>query len=67
MTAADIDYSFFGDAPGVPPFEPTEGDDRPDLTAKIGETFQWIFTATDLPDVRAHEELVNAYARSDPT
>jgi phosphohistidine swiveling domain-containing protein len=66
MTAADIDYAFFGDAPGVPPFEPGEGDDRPDLTAKIGETFQWIFTTTDLPDVRAHEELGNRMREERP-
>jgi pyruvate,water dikinase len=66
MTTADIDDAFFGDAPGVPPFEVHEGDDRPDLTAKIAETFQWIFSATDLPEVRAHEELVNGLRRERP-
>jgi len=66
MTAADIDYAFFGDAPGVPPFEPVDGDDRPDLTEKIAKTFEWIFSATDLPDVRAHEEMVNRLRRDRP-
>jgi len=66
MTAADIDAAFFGDAPGVPPFEPVEGDDRPDLTEKMQQTIQWIFTATDLPEVRAHEELVNGLRRDRP-
>jgi pyruvate,water dikinase len=59
MTAQDIDDSFFGDAPGVPPFVPQEGDDRPDLTAKIGETFGWALTTPDLPDVLEHERMMN--------
>ncbi len=59
MTAQDIDDAFFGDAPGVPPFVPREGDDRPELTAKIGETFGWVLTTPDLPDVLAQERLVN--------
>ncbi len=59
MSYKDIDDAFFGDAPGVPPFEPKEGDDRPDLTEKIGATFQWVLTTDGLPDVAAFEETVN--------
>ncbi len=59
MTAQDIDDSFFGDAPGVPPFVPKEGDDRPELTEKIGETFGWVLTTPDLPDVLAQEVAAN--------
>lgn len=59
MTYQDIDDAFFGDAPGVPPFEPRPGDDRPDLTEKIGATFQWVLTAESLPDVAAFEQTVN--------
>jgi rifampicin phosphotransferase len=59
MTAKDIDDSFFGDAPGVPPFEARPEDDRPDLTAKVGETFGWVLTTPDLPEVREQERLVN--------
>ncbi len=59
MTAQDIDDSFFGDAPGVPPFVPQDGDERPELTAKIGETFGWVLTTPDLPDVLAQEKMVN--------
>ncbi len=59
MTAADIDASFFGDAPGVPPFVVKEGFDRPDLTAKIGETFGWVLTTPDLPRVLEQERMVN--------
>ncbi|MEM9565419.1 MAG: PEP-utilizing enzyme [Actinomycetota bacterium] len=66
MTASDIDDSFFGDAPGVPEFVVKEGFDRPELTAKIGETFQWVLTTPDLPDVRGHEELVNGLRAARP-
>ena len=59
MTAEDIDASFFGDAPGVPEFVARPGDDRPDLTEKIGEMFGWTLTTPDLPDVAADEQLVN--------
>ncbi len=59
MTYKDIDDAFFGDAPGVPDFVAKEGDDRPDLTAKIGETFGWVLTTPDLPEVAAEEKLVN--------
>jgi pyruvate,water dikinase len=59
MTYADIDAAFFGDAPGVPDFVPPTGPDRTDLEAKIFETMLWAFTATELPDVAADEQLVN--------
>ncbi|MEM9610808.1 MAG: PEP-utilizing enzyme [Actinomycetota bacterium] len=59
MTAKDIDDSFFGDAPGVPEFVVKDGFERPDLTAKLGETFQWVLTTPELPDVLAHERVMN--------
>lgn len=59
MTYKDIDDAFFGDAPGVPDFVPGEGADRPDLTEKIGETFQWTLTTPNLPAVAAFEQTVN--------
>ncbi len=59
MTSDDIDASFFGDAPGVPEFVVKEGFDRPDLTEKIGQTFGWVLTTPDLPDVLGHERLMN--------
>ncbi len=59
MTYKDIDDSFFGDAPGVPEFIAKPGDDRPDLSEKIGATFQWVLTTDGLPDVAAFEQLVN--------
>jgi rifampicin phosphotransferase len=66
MTYKDIDDSFFGDAPGVPPFEPGPDDDRPDLTEKIGATFGWVLTTPDLPDVLAHQQQVNTLRTQRP-
>ena len=66
MTAKDIDDSFFGDAPGVPEFVVKPGFDRPELTAKIGETFGWVLTTPDLPDVLRHEQLMNDLRRNRP-
>lgn len=66
MTYKDIDDSFFGDAPGVPEFIAKPSDERPELTAKIGETFAWVLTTPDLPDVAAHEQLVNGLREQRP-
>ncbi len=66
MTAQDIDDSFFGDAPGVPEFVVKPGFDRPDLTAKIAETFFWVMTTPNLPDVLADEEMVNSLRANRP-
>ncbi len=66
MTAADIDAAFFGDAPGVPEFVVKPGFDRDDLTAKIGETFNWVLTTPDLPEVLADEQVVNALRANRP-
>jgi rifampicin phosphotransferase len=46
-----MDQTFFGAQPGIPPYEPMEGDVRPDFTEKIGETFGWVFAQTSLDDL----------------
>jgi len=66
MTHADIDNAFFGDAPGVPDFVAQPGDDRPDLTAAIGATFQWALTTPDLPEVAADEKAMNELRQNRP-
>ena len=66
MTYKDIDDSFFGDAPGVPDFNPAPGDDRPELTAKIGETFGWVLTTPDLPRVLDFEKQMNDLRQNRP-
>jgi rifampicin phosphotransferase len=46
-----MDQTFFGTQPGIPPYEEMRGDVRPDLSAKIGETFGWVFAQTSLDDL----------------
>jgi len=43
-----MDEQFFGAQPGIPPYEEVAGDARPDLTAKIGETFGWVLSKSSL-------------------
>ncbi len=66
MTAKDIDDAFFGDAPGVPEFVVKPGFDRPELTEKIGATFNWVLTTPNLPDVLAHERTMNELRANRP-
>lgn len=66
MTAADIDQSFFGGAPGVPDFVVKDGFERPDLTERIGQTFGWVLTAESLPEVAEEERLVNELRATRP-
>jgi pyruvate,water dikinase len=46
-----MDQQFFGIQPGIPDYEEQPGDQRPDLTAKVGETFSWVFGQTSLTDL----------------
>ncbi len=43
-----MDQQFFGAQPGIPDYDMQPGDVRPDLTAKLGETFAWVFSVTEL-------------------
>jgi len=66
MTYKDIDDAFFGDAPGVPEFIPGPGDDRPELTEKIAETFGWVLTTPDIPNALSDEKLMNELRANRP-
>ncbi len=46
-----MDEQFFGAQPGIPPYQEMPGDIRPDMTAKIGETFAWVFGQQSLDDL----------------
>jgi len=66
LTAADIDAMFFGAQPGIPPYEEQPGDVRPDLEAKVGETFGWALTTESLDEVLADERQMNELRRVRP-
>jgi phosphohistidine swiveling domain-containing protein len=52
----DMDEQFFGAQPGIPEYTEHAGDVRPDLSAKVGETFAWVFAQTSLDDLVALTE-----------
>ena len=65
-----MDAQLFGVQPGMPPYEEQPGDVRPDLSAKIGETFGWVLSLgsvdefTELTEDRKLTEEIRA-ARPD--
>jgi len=67
LSAADIDAMFFGAQPGIPPYEEQPGDARPDLEAKVGETFGWALTTESLDEVLDDERQMNELRNSRPT
>lgn len=46
-----IDDQYFGAQPGIPDYVEQPGDVRPDLSAKLEETFGWVFTITDVDEL----------------
>ena len=46
-----IDDQFFGAQPGIPDYVERSGDVRPDLTAKLQETFGWVFAQGSVNDL----------------
>ena len=48
LTWKAIDEQFFGAQPGIPDYVEQPGDERPDLTAKLEQTFGWVFSITDV-------------------
>jgi pyruvate,water dikinase len=46
-----MDETFFGAMPGIPPYQPMDGDERPDLTERLGATFAWVFGQSSLSDL----------------
>ena len=58
-----MDEQFFGTQPGIPPYEEMPGDQRLDLSEKIGATFGWVFAQqhlADLTELTADKALTKA-------
>ncbi len=53
LSAQDMDDQFFGALPGIPPYEPVEGDTDLAKTQKIGETFGWVLGQSSLDQLEA--------------
>jgi pyruvate,water dikinase len=59
LTPELIDYTFFGEQPGVPPYQPQPTDESPEHTAATGATLQWILTTPDLPELLDEQQLLH--------
>ncbi|MDG2111401.1 MAG: PEP-utilizing enzyme [Actinomycetota bacterium] len=59
LSAQAIDDAFFGNQPGIPPYEFHPDDPSPEAEARIGATFQWALTTEGLPEVLEQEKTVN--------
>jgi len=53
MTPEQMDYSLWGEMPGVPPYEAMDGDEDPSKTEAIQQTLGWVFSAPELTDLEA--------------
>ena len=53
-----VDRNFFGEQPGIPPYEPHPDDASPTAEQRIGETFLLLFTAPALPEVHEDEQNI---------
>jgi len=61
-----IDQNFFGEQPGIPPYQPGPTDERPDRTAAIAETLQWVLTARSLDELTDEQAALNALRDARP-
>ena len=53
-----VDRTFFGEQPGIPPYEPHPDDASPEAEQRIGETFLMLFAAPALPEVHEDEQNI---------
>jgi phosphohistidine swiveling domain-containing protein len=52
-TVEGLDYAYFGDHPGVPPYTPHPDDENDALSAKLGESMAWTMTTPSYPAMEA--------------
>jgi pyruvate,water dikinase len=58
LTPEQVDWSLWGEQPGVPPYEPTPTDERSECTTKVQETLQWILTTPDIDELKREESFL---------
>ena len=51
LSAQAMDDQFFGAQPGIPPYVEQPGDVDLNKTERIGQTFGWVLTTEDLPEL----------------
>lgn len=65
-TAEAIDKAYFGDHPGVPPYEPHPDDVNEAQSAKLAETMGWVMTTPSFPRQHAASDMAREAVRNRP-
>lgn len=66
LTPQLIDFSFFGEQPGIPPYEARPTDESAVHAERSGATLQWILTADDLPELLEEHQAMEDLRASRP-
>lgn len=61
-----IDLAYFGDHPGVPPYEAHPEDDNEAQSAKLEATMGWVMSTSDFPTQEAASRLASEHVASRP-
>ncbi len=69
LTWQDMDTQFFGAQPGIPPYVEKPGDERPDMTEKIGQTFMSAMAYQSVDSIEAltaHKQMTRELRAARP-
>jgi pyruvate,water dikinase len=66
LTPEIVDFQYFGEMPGIPPYEPRPGDEDPERTAQLQTWIDRLFTDEDLPEPRAEKAEVDQLVAARP-
>jgi pyruvate,water dikinase len=66
MTPEMVDFQYFGEMPGIPPYVHEDWHDDEERSAALGEWVQSLLAAEDLPELRADREGVDQLVAARP-
>lgn len=66
MTPEQVDFQYFGEMPGIPPYVARPEDEDPARSAALGAWVGELLGATDLPELRADRASVDAIVAARP-
>jgi rifampicin phosphotransferase len=66
LTPEQVDLQYFGTMPGIPPYVAEDWHTSDVHTGRLTDFLTWTFTQTELPELRADAQLVNAIVAGRP-
>lgn len=67
LTPEMVDFQYFGEMPGIPPYEPRPGDEKPEATEKLQRWLEtYVFARDDLPELRDDQRQVERLVAERP-